>query len=367
MKYKYPVYMPSLRGNEKKYLNECIDTNWLTETGRFVSSFEEHFSNFVDIRYATVTGNGTLALHLALLALGIGPEDEVIVPTLTYIATANAVAYTGAQPVFADCEPDTWQISVEDVKKRITSKTKAIIPVHLYGHPCDMEALVKIADEHELFIVEDAAEAFGASINGKHVGTFGDIGIFSFFGNKTITTGEGGMLITNDKTLFDRAHHYKGQGLAKWRQYWHDVVGYNYRMTNLSAAIGLAQIENAESILADKRNIANWYKEFLANSPLTFQAERPNIVHSYWMVTVLTENSETRDELRVYLEQKGIETRPTFYPIHTMPMYSMKYQMHRNAEDIGWRGINLPSYPDLKKEDVAFISNTILDFFKKGG
>ncbi len=365
MKYQYPVYMPSLRGNEKKYLNECIDTNWLTETGRFVGDFENKFKEFVGVKYATVVSNGTLALHLGLLALGIGPDDEVIVPTLTYIASANAIAYTGATPVFVDCESDSWQIDPADVERKITAKTKAIMPVHIYGHPSDMNMLRAIADKHNLFIVEDSAEAFGSYYNNQHVGTFGDIGIFSFFGNKTITTGEGGMLVTNDKTLFDRAHHYKGQGLAMWRQYWHDVIGYNYRMTNLSAAVGLAQIENAKNILVDKNNIANWYKEYLKDLPLTFQKVQENCVHSYWMVTVLTESSEVRDELRQHLEEHKIETRPTFYPIHTMPMYSMKYQMLKNSEDIGWRGMNLPSYPDLKEEDVKTICAAVRSYFKK--
>ena len=364
MKYRYPVYMPSLRGNEKKYLNECVDTNWLTENGRFVQDFENEFKKFVDVKYATVVGNGTLALHLAMVSLGIGPEDEVIVPTLTYIASANAIAYTGARPVFVDCKADTWQIDPEDVKRKISPRTKAIMPVHLYGLASNMEEICKIADEHNLFIVEDCAEAFGSRIKQKHVGTFGDIGVFSFFGNKTITTGEGGMLVTNDKTLFDRAHHYKGQGLAKWRQYWHDVIGFNYRMTNLSAAVGLAQIENANNILEDKRKVANWYRKYLKDLPLTFQNVDAEYSHSYWMVTVLANSSEIREELREYMKEHGVETRPTFYPIHTMPMYSMKYQMLRNSEDIGWRGMNLPSYPDLKEDDVKVICDLVKKYYK---
>lgn len=363
MKYKYPVYMPSLRGNEKKYLNECIDTNWLTETGRFVTDFENSFKEFVDAKYATVVNNGTLALHLGLLALGIGPEDEVIVPTFTYIASANAITYTGAKPVFVDCEPETWQIDPADVKRKITSKTKAIMPVHIYGHPAEMEELKDIAEKHDLFIIEDCAEAFGSYYNKIHVGTFGDIGIFSFYGNKTITTGEGGMLVTNKRTLFNRALRIKDQGLAKRREYWHDVVGYNYRMTNLSAAIGLAQMENAAEILLDKNNIANWYKENLNGLPLSFQKTKQNVVHCNWMITVLTESSEIRDELRQHLREHGIETRPTFYPVHTMPIYSMDYQMFKNSEDIGWRGLNLPSYPDLTKGDVEAICDAVKAFF----
>jgi len=365
MKYKYPVYKPSLRGNEKKYLNECIDTNWLTETGRFVGDFEDTFKKFVGVKYATVVNNGTLALHLGLLALGVGPRDEVIVPAFTYVASANAITYTGAKPVFVDCEPHSWQIDPMDVRNKITTKTKAIMPVHIYGHPANMDELRAIANEHNLLIIEDCAEAFGCYYNGKHAGTFGDVGVFSFYGNKTITTGEGGMLVTNEKTLLDRALHFKDQGLAKWRQYWHDVVGYNYRMTNLQAAVGLAQIENASEILEDKKNITNWYMEYLKDSPLSFQKIMPNVIHSNWMITILAENTEVRDELREFLKKNEIETRPTFYPVHTMPMYSMDYEILKNSEDIGWRGINLPSYPDLKKDDVMAICSVIHEFYKK--
>lgn len=365
MKYKYPVYVPSLRGNEKKYLNECIDTNWLTETGRFVGDFENSFKEYVGAKYATVVNNGTLALHLALMGLEIGPEDEVIVPSLTYIASANAITYTGAKPVFVDCEPESWQIDPIDVENKITTKTKAIMPVHLYGHSAEMEKLKEIANKHNLFIIEDCAEAFGTYYNNKHVGTLGDIGTFSFFGNKTITSGEGGMLVTNNKKLFDKANHLKGQGQAISRQYWHDVVGYNYRMTNLSAAVGLAQLENAKSILKDKSNIAKWYRENLKDLPLTFQKLMPNIVHSNWMITVLTENSIVRDELRKRLDENKIETRPTFFPVHTMPMYSTSNQTLKNSEDIGLRGMSLPSYPDLKETDVKNICAAVKAYFEK--
>ncbi len=365
MAYKYPVYQPSLKGNELKYLTECVETNWLTESGRFVADFEKQFGEFLDIKYTTTVANGTLALHLALVALGIGEGDEVIVPTFTYVATVNAVAYTGAVPVFADSEPEYWQIDPDSIRKKINSSTKAIIPVHLYGHPCQMDKICEIAKEYDLFVIEDAAEAFGTKYKNKYVGTFGDIGVFSFYGNKTITTGEGGMLVTNEKTLFDRAVHFKGQGLAKWRQYWHDVIGYNYRMTNLSAAIGLAQLERANELIEKKRKIASWYKELLSDLPLELQKEAPDAFHTYWMVTVLTRDYETREALRAYLKEKGVETRPTFYPVHTMPMYSGKYQMHRVAENIALRGLNLPSYPDLEKDNVEEICSIVKDFFNK--
>lgn len=363
MSFKYPVYQPNLSGNEKKYVNECLDSTWISSKGKFITLFEEKFADYLGIKYAAAVPNGTIALHLALITLGIGEGDEVIVPTFTYIASVNSIAYTGAKPVFVDSLADTWQLDPSDVKRKITSKTKAIMPVHLYGHPCEMDELVEIAKENNLFIIEDCAESFGAKYKGNHTGIFGDVSCFSFFGNKTITTGEGGMVCTNDKTLYDRAVHFKGQGLAKYREYWHDVIGYNYRMTNICSAIGLAQLERADEIIEKKRKLAGWYNQQLESLPVTLHKETKDILHVYWMYTILVENPEVRDNLREHLKQAGIETRPTFYPAHTMPMYTEKYQKHPVAEDIGWRGINLPSYPDLTKEDVEFICERIKEFF----
>ena len=363
--YKYPVYQPSLNGNEKKYVNECLDSTWISSKGKFIFEFETNFAKFVEVSHAASVCNGTVALHVALIALGVGKDDEVIVPTLTYIASVNAIAYTGAKPVFVDSLPDTWQIDIEDVKKKITSKTKAIMAVHLYGHPCKMDKLVKIAKENNLFLIEDCAEAIGTKYKGKHVGTFGDISTFSFFGNKTITCGEGGMVVTNDETLHDRLIRYKGQGLAKDREYWHDVVGYNYRMTNIQAAIGLAQLEQVETFLTKKKQIANWYKERLNGLPVEFHKECGDVNHSYWMCSILTDKAEIRDELRKFLKEEGIETRPLFYPVHTMPMYSKDFEKHPTAEHIGWRGLNLPSYPALEKSDVDYICKTIRNFYEK--
>lgn len=362
---KIPVYQPSLLGNEKKYVNECLDTTWISSQGKFVNEFEDSFSKYIGIDHSIAVSNGTVALHLSLLALGIGNDDEVIVQTLTYIASVNAITYTGAKPVFVDSLKDTWQIDPEDIKRKITKKTRAIMVVHLYGHPCDMDAVMKIAKEHDLFVVEDCAEAFGSMIKDRHVGTFGDISTFSFYGNKTITCGEGGMVVTNDDTLYSRALHLKGQGLAKHRQYWHDIIGYNYRMTNICAAIGLAQLEQADNFIAKKRQIAEWYKEFLSDTPVEFHQEKKGVTHSYWMCSILVSESELRDPLREKLAASGVETRPLFYPVHTMPMYAVKYQKHAVAESLGWRGMNLPSWPGLEKEQVKYICDIINMFFIK--
>ena len=365
MSFKYPVYQPSLNGNEKKYVMDCLDSTWISSKGKYISEFENKFAEYIGIEHALGASNGTVALHLALLTLGISANDEVIVPTLTYIASVNAIAYTGAKPVFVDSLPGTWQIDYNDVRRKITPKTKAIMAVHLYGHPCDMDELSAICKEHQIFLIEDAAEAFGTYYKGKHAGTFGDISIFSYFGNKTITTGEGGMVVMNDETLYKRALHLRGQGLAQYREYWHDIVGYNYRMTNICAAIGLAQLEQADTFITQKKEIAAQYREKLAGLPLEVHQEAKDCVHSYWMVSILTKSIKDRDPLRAFLKEEGIETRPIFYPVHTMPMYATSYQKHAVAEDIGWRGINLPSYPALSSEDLDYICNAIKAYFNK--
>lgn len=362
MEIKYPIYEPSLNGNEKKYVNECLDSSWISGKGKFINEFETAFAKYVGTKHATTVCNGTVALHLALEALGIGEGDEVIVPTLTYIASVNAITYTGAKAVFVDSLHDTWQMDSDDLTKKITASTKAIMCVHLYGHPCDMEKMVNIARDNNLFLIEDCAEAIGSKYKGNHVGTFGNVATFSFYGNKTITTGEGGMVVTNDETLHDRLVHLKGQGLAKYREYWHDAIGYNYRMTNICAAIGLAQLEQIDEILSKKRQVSNWYKEAFKDSCFEFHMESEDVSHSFWMCTVLIPEGMNRDALKVFLMENGIETRPMFYPIHTMPIYSQKYEKHQVAEGLARRGMNLPSYPGLCKENILEIVDIIMRY-----
>lgn len=360
-----PVYKPSLNGNEKKYVNDCIDSSWISSKGKYNEIFSKEFADYIGVKYGTTVCNGTLALHLALLALGIGEGDEVIVPSFTYIASANAVKYTGADVVFADSKEDSWQLDPNDIEHRITNRTKAIMPVHLYGHPCDMDEIMRIANKHRLFVIEDCAEAIGSEYKGKKVGSFGDIAAYSFFGNKTITCGEGGMVVTNDKTLYERAFHLRGQGLAEHREYWHDIIGYNYRMTNVAAAIGLAQLEQVDTFIQRKIKIADIYKKCLSDLPVKIHGSVGDVKHTYWMVSIICKKIEDRDKLRDYLKEKGIETRPTFYPVHTMPMYSEKYQKLTVAEKLGWSGINLPSYPDLTDEEVIYICDEIKNYFNK--
>lgn len=360
-----PVYQPDLSGKEKQYVNECLDTSWISSRGRFVGEFENKFAEFVGTRHAASVCNGTVALHLAMLALGIGPGDEVLVPTLTYVASVNAITYTGATPVFVDSDPRTWQMDPVDTARHITPRTRAIMPVHLYGQACDMDAFVALAREHRLFLIEDCAEAIGTFYKGMHVGTFGDIATFSFFGNKTITTGEGGMVLTADKTLIERSRHFKGQGLAAHREYWHDVVGYNYRMTNIAAAIGLAQLERAHEFIDAKRRLAERYRAALKGLPLEMHAEAPETRHSYWMVSALVDDPTLRDPLRRHLADAGIETRPLFFPVHTMPMYARSYRKHLVAEDLAWRGLNLPSWPGLTRAQVDMIATAVRSFYDR--
>lgn len=364
MSFKYPVYQPNLSGNESKYVQECLDSTWISSKGKFIKQFENNFSVFTDIDNSVAVANGTVALHVAMLALGIGKDDEVIVPTFTYIASVNAIAYTGAEPVFVDSDPDTWQIHAKKIEARISKKTKAIMAVHIYGHPCDMAEIRKIANKHKLFIIEDCAEAIGTLFNGKHVGQFSDISTFSFFGNKSITTGEGGMVCTNNKNLADLVIRLKGQGLAANQEYFHDIVGYNYRMTNICAAIGCAQLERVDEIITKKRKVAKDYINELKNLPVDYHHEIGNVHHSYWMFTILVESESIRSKLRNYLNEHGIETRPTFHPVHTMPMYNSgeKFEV---AENLGKSGINLPSYPDLTEDDVKFISSKIRSFYNE--
>lgn len=364
MSYKYPVYQPSLGKKEKENVLECLDSTWISSKGKFITQFENSFSEFIGVKHSAAVCNGTVAIHVALLALGIGEGDEVIVPSFTYIASVNAIKYTGAKPVFLDSDISTWQIDAVKIEEKITNRTKAIMAVHLYGQPCEMDLILLIAKKYELFVVEDCAEAFGSLYKGKHVGTFGDVSTFSFFGNKTITTGEGGMVVTNDLSLHEKTVHLKGQGLAKDREYYHDIVGYNYRMTNICAAIGCAQLDRANELIEKKILIAKWYEEKLRSLPVTFHSQVGDVKHSFWMISILLKDSDEREKIRFHLKQNGIETRPTFHPVHLMPMYFEKGLSLPIAENLGSRGINLPSYPELDENDVDFICNQIKEFYK---
>ena len=360
-----PIYKPDLSGNEKKYVNDCLDTTWISSQGKYVEQFEQNFAEFLNVKYATTVSNGTVALHLALEALGIGSGDEVIVPTFTYVASVNTIIQCGATPVFVDIEGDSLQVSIDDVKEKITKKTKAIMAVHLYGQACDVEALSVIAKEHSLYLIEDCAEAIGTCVGEKKVGTFGDLSTFSFFGNKTITTGEGGMVVSNNRHHMDMCKRLKNQGTVVGKRYWHDIVAYNYRMTNIAAAIGVAQLERISEIIERKIEIANLYKKHLLDLPLNVHREVFGTKNTYWLTSIILDNdiSEVRDSLMEYLLDNNIESRPFFFPAHTLPMYENIGGEFPLSEEYSKRGINLPSWPSLTDCQIKYICEIIKSYF----
>ncbi len=357
-----PVSSPALIGREKEYVLDCLESSWISSSGKYIGLFENAFARYLGVKHAIAVSNGTVALHLALLALGVGPGDEVILPTLTYVATANAVRYAGAIPVLAESEPGTGNIDPSGIEKLITAKTKAIIPVPLYGHPCDMDPIIGLAQKHGLKVIEDAAEALGARYKGRPCGHLADMATFSFYGNKTITTGEGGMVVTDDSALAEKVRILKGQGMDPSKRYWFPVVGYNYRMTNVQAAIGFAQIEKIDDHVGRRKEVALWYQGALAGiKGITLPEVKSYAEHSYWMYTVLIgeEYGMTRDELMARLAADGVETRPTFYPMHVMPVYEEDGGRFKTAEDFASRGMNLPTFYSLTRDEVERIADLI--------
>lgn len=359
-----PIAEPSLGEEELRNVTEAVKSGWVSSKGKFVTEFEEQFARYCGVECGIATSNGTAALHLALAALGIGEGDEVIVPTLTFIATANVARYTGARPVFVDSHPDFWCLDPGKIEEAITPKTKCIIPVHLYGHPCDMDVIIEIARKHRLYVVEDAAEAHGAEYRGKKVGSFGDINCFSFFGNKIITTGEGGMCLTGDQKMSERMRILRDHGMNPGKRYWYDFIGFNYRMTNLQAAVGVAQLTKIDKFINRKREIARWYAEGLKNLAeeglIRLQPEMPWAKNVYWTYSILIEDDfgVPRDDLILNLAENGIESRPFFYPIHTMPPYQNQENIP-SAQDISRKGISLPSGVTLKRDEVEYVVSTI--------
>lgn len=360
-----PISRPALMGNELRYVTDCVETGWISSLGDYVQRFEEAFAEFCGAEHAVTCSNGTTALHLALLALGVKPGDEVIVPTLTYVATANAVVYCGAKPVFVDSEPETWNMDVAQVEALISPHTKGIIVVHLFGHPVDMDPIMDIARRHGLFVLEDAAEAPGAEYKGRRVGSIGDAATFSFFGNKIITTGEGGMVTTNDRTLADEVRRLKNHGMDPHRKYWFSTVGYNYRLTNVASAIGLAQLEKIDWHLEQRQQIASWYREFLASVPgLTWQVEKEWARHVWWLFTILMDEDIPlgRFDLLDGLKARGVEGRQIIYPITQLPSYQDPAHDSRSpvADRTVDRGVHLPTWSGLTCEQVRHVCDSVV-------
>lgn len=356
-----PVAEPSLTGNELAYVTDCVTSSWISSIGAYIPRFENEFARFCGVKHGIATSNGTTALHLALAICGIGAGDEVIVPSLTFVATANAVVYTGATPVFVDSEPRTWNIDPDDVARKITPRTKAIIPVHLYGHPANMDAINDLARAHNLFVIEDAAEAHGAEYKGRRTGALAHIGAFSFYGNKIVTTGEGGMLTTDDDALAEKARWLRDHGMSATDRYWHPVIGFNYRLTNIQAALGVAQMEQIDQFIARKRAIAQRYTELLAGvRGLTLPPEESWARSVYWMYSVLIGDDArcSRDQVMAHLKARRIDSRPFFHPIHVMPPYATGQSLPI-AERLSKQGINLPSSVTLSDTDIERITHVL--------
>lgn len=357
------VARPLLNDKEIQLINECIVSGWVSSGGKFINEFEELVANHSERKYAVCCNSGTAALHLVLLSLGVGSGDEVIIPSLTFIATANAVTYTGAIPVFVDSETETWNIDPSKIEQSISPRTKAIIPVHLYGHPADMDPIKEIAKKHNLFVLEDAAEAQGALYKENPVGSLGDAAIFSFFGNKIITTGEGGMIVTNNKEMAEKCRMYRDHGMSSDRRYWHEVLGYNYRMTNLQAAIGVAQMGKIDRIIKLKKEIAKNYEKHLKNvSGITLPANMSWAENVFWLYTILVDQKvfgASAEEIIEKLKQSNIDTRPVFPPMHKQPLYQNDQKLPV-SEMISLNGISLPSSPEIMDDDIKKICDLIL-------
>ena len=364
-----PVCEPLLAGNELKYVTEAVSKGWISSSGGFVKEFEQKFAEYLGSAHAVTVTNGTAALHLALVAAGIGPGHEVIVPTFTMIASCAAVCYTGAKPVFVDCEPDTFNLDVTRIAEKLNPRTRAIMPVHIYGLPCDMAPLLALAREHQLVVVEDAAEAIGSRYEGKPCGALGELGCFSFFANKAITTGEGGMVVTSDRELADKLRYYKNLcfPLTGPRRYVHEQIGFNYRMPNTVAAIGLAQLERVNDYVDMRRQNARRYNERLRGERgIVIPAERPYAHNSYWMYSILIGDDFglSRDEVMTRLEARGIDTRSFFVPMHQqagLAAYGCDLRgSYPNAEYASQRGLYLPSSSGLTEEQIERVCHELI-------
>ena len=357
-----PVSEPNITQKELKYVVSAVKSGWVSSLGEFITRFEDKFASFIGTKYALAVSNGTTGLHLALASLGIKKGDEVIIPDLTFVATANAVLYTGAIPVLVDIDPFTWCIDPKAILKAITPKTKCIIPVHLYGQPANMDEINNIAKKFNLYVVEDCAEAHGAEFRGKKVGSLGTCGVFSFYGNKIITTGEGGMITTNNRKLYETACLLRDHAMSKKKKYWHERVGFNYRLTNIQAALGLAQLERIDNLIDKKINIFSWYKNNLEKlKNIRLNPESLWAKNVYWMICLyLTDSKVSRQNLMEKLKSNHIDSRPFFYPISQMPLYKQfKHGNNKQSYQASQHGLNLPSSTKLTKKDVDYICQII--------
>jgi perosamine synthetase len=371
---RIPVCAPKIDEYDIQRVIECMRSTWISGVSKYVEEFEEKFARYCGCKYGVATNSGTTALHLALVTIGIRSGDEVIVPTFTMIATANAITYTGAKPVLVDAEPRTWNIDPTKIEEKITKRTKAIITVHTYGHPVDMDPILEIAEKYSLIVIEDAAESHGAEYKGKKTGSIGQMGCFSFYSNKIITTGEGGMIVTNNEELAERARWLRAHAFGRYgKHFYHEALGFGYRMSGLQAALGLAQLERIDEFVLIRRNNAKLYNSLLSElgEKITLPPEAPWAKNVYWMYSILIEDNfgMSRDELMKRLESEGIETRTFFYPIHVQPIYAKQYREESFpvADELSRKGINLPSGNNLTSTEIEYVCECIKKYAKRRG
>ncbi|HDL20055.1 MAG TPA: LegC family aminotransferase [Nitrospirae bacterium] len=375
-----PLSIPVIQGNEWKYVKECLDTGWVSSVGEFVNRFEKSLAEYTGCRYAVSTVNGTAALHVSLVASGITAGDEVIVPSLTFVATANAVRYCGAEPVFVDCDKETLCIDTDKLREFLEENTysadnitynketkrpiRAIIPVHIFGHPADMDPLCDLADKYNITVIEDATESLGSKYKGRNMGSLGRLGCVSFNGNKIITSGGGGMVVTNDESLAAEIKHLTTQARSDDIEYAHDKIGYNYRLTNIQAAVGLAQMEKLDEFVDSKRKHAAVYTEMLSGvKDVHIFGEQIWAKSNFWYITIKV-SEDRKKSLMELLLSKGIQVRPVWKPLHTLPMYkdSTKYKI-TNAVDAYNTCFNIPSSVTLTNEEIEYIVENITGYY----
>jgi perosamine synthetase len=369
--WRLPVMEPVLKGREVEFVLDCLSTNWISSQGKYVEQFEDAFRSYVSSDHALTVSNGTAALHLAMAVLGICRGDEVIIPDLTFIAPASMTLLCGAKPVFVDVERSTWTIDPGAIEGHISPRTKAIVVVHLYGHPCDMDPIMAIARRHGLYVIEDCAEALGAVYKGRKVGAIGDIGTFSFFANKVITTGEGGMVTTNSPELHNSMRLLRDHGMSREKRYWHLAAGFNYRLTNIQAGIGLAQLERIDDFLSYREEVVSRYSVQLKGiSGIFLPPQKEWAKNIYWLYSILVDKDVTgisRDTLLKHLAVHGIDTRPLFYPLHQQPPFPDEAgKSFPNADWLSASGLSLPTSNNIKLEDVDKVCAVIRSVIKNG-
>lgn len=360
----YPIAEPDIGKLEERYVLDAVRSGWVSSLGRYVTEFENRFARFCETTEGISTCNGTAALHLALVSLGIGRGDEVIVPALTFVASASAVLYAGATPVFADADETTWCVNADTIAAVLTKRTRAIVVVHLYGQPADIDPILDLAASRGITVIEDAAEAHGALYRGRKVGSLGKVGVFSFYGNKIITTGEGGMVTTNDARLAERCRFLRDHAMSPTERYFHPEIGYNYRLTNLQAALGLAQLERVDEFIRRRRDVMRWYREDLGDDPdIVLNPSLPWSENANWMVSALFPESMNVQKVAARLRERGVDSRPFFHPLHMLPSFLSSAGGERRrlpvAERLARRGLNLPTAGHLRRGDIRSITSSV--------